>query len=235
MPFSSPATRLRALATDYDGTIAHNGTVTETTLEALQRLKAAGFRLILVTGRELNELIATFPEITAFDLAVVENGAVLFDPASGETTVLAEAPPSKFVARLHERGLPLQVGKVIVATWEPHQNEVLQAIKDFGLELQVIFNKGAVMILPSGVNKATGMQAALKHFGLVPAEVVGVGDAENDHAFLEHCGLSVAVSNALPAIKERVAFVTQRDHGDGVAELIDRLLAARASDSPSDI
>ena len=49
----------------------------------------------------------------------------------------------------------------------------------------MIFNKGAVMILPSGVNKATGLAAALEELGLSPHNVVGVGDAENDHAFLE--------------------------------------------------
>ena len=156
----------------------------------------------------------------------MENGAVLFHPQSGEVEALAASPPPGFIARLHERGLPLQIGKCIVATWEPHETEVLQAIKAFGLELQVVFNKGAVMILPTGVNKATGLQAALRQLGLDPSEVAGVGDAENDHAFLEVCGYSVAVANALPSIREQVDFVTVGDHGDGVTELIDRLLTA---------
>jgi hypothetical protein len=133
---------------------------------------------------------------------------------------------------LHELGLPLQVGKVIVATWEPHEKEVLQTIKDMGLEMQVIFNKGAVMILPSGVNKATGLRVAAERLGLEPAQVAGVGDAENDHAFLEICGYSVAVANALPAIRDKVDFVTEGDHGDGVAELIERLLAPAEAVAP---
>ena len=218
--------RLRALATDFDGTLAHNGTVSDSTLAALEKLKRAGFRLILVTGRELNELISIFPQIASFELAVMENGAVLFHPTTGEVEALAAPPPTDFIARLHERGLPLQIGKCIVATWEPHEEVVLEAIKDLGLELQVIFNKGAVMILPSGVNKATGLRAALRQLGLDPSEVAGVGDAENDHAFLEMCGYSVAVANALPSIRARVDFVTARDHGDGVTELIERLLLA---------
>jgi len=56
-----------------------------------------------------------------------------------------------------------------------------------GLELQVVFNKGAVMVLPSGVSKATGLRAALAELDLSPRNVVGVGDAENDHAFLALC------------------------------------------------
>ncbi|HZJ16692.1 MAG TPA: HAD family hydrolase [Chthoniobacteraceae bacterium] len=221
----SPPKTLRALATDFDGTLAHNGTVSAATLGAVRRLKDAGIRLILVTGRELNDLSAIFPEIGYFDLAVMENGAVLFNPATGTIETLADPPPSAFVTRLNELGLPLQIGKAIVATWEPHEKVVLQTIKDMGLELQVIFNKGAVMILPSGVNKATGMLAALRQLDLEPSLVAGIGDAENDHAFLELCGYSVAVANALPAIREKVACVTKGDHGDGVVELIERMLA----------
>lgn len=222
-----PPPTLRALATDFDGTLAHHGTVSETTLEALARMRAAHFRLILVTGRELHELQSIFPQITWFDLAVMENGGVLFHPHTGEIEPLVAPPPSEFVARLHERGLPLQVGKAIVATWEPHEKEVLETIKNMGLELQVIFNKGAVMILPSGINKATGLRAAAKRLDLDPSQIAGVGDAENDHAFLEICGYSVAVANALPSIRDKVDFVTQGDHGDGVTELIDRMLAAQ--------
>ena len=216
---------LRALATDYDGTLAHDGSVNGLTLNALRRLKDAHFRLILVTGRELHELKAIFPQITWFDLAVMENGGVLYHPHTGEVEPLAPPPPSEFVARLAGRGLPLQIGKSIVATWEPHETVVLQTIKEMGLELQVIFNKGAVMILPSGVNKATGLRSAAERLGLMPEQIAGVGDAENDHAFLKICGYSVAVANALPTIREEADFVTERDHGDGVTELIERMLA----------
>ncbi|GEP45612.1 HAD family hydrolase [Brevifollis gellanilyticus] len=229
---TNQSSRLLALATDYDGTLAHNGNVNENTLAGLERLKQAGYRLILVTGRELNELISIFPQITMFDLAVMENGAVLFHPHTGAIESLVEPPSSDFVKRLLDSGIPVQVGKAIVATWEPHENVVLQIIKEMGLELQVIFNKGAVMILPSGINKAAGLLAALKQLGLEPQQVAGIGDAENDHAFLEICGYSAAVSNALPAIKDKVHLVTQADHGEGVVELIGHLLATPETTAP---
>src|SRR5205823_4267005 len=98
---------------------------------------------------------------------------------------------------------PLSVGQVIVATWHPHEQAVLDTIRDLGLELQVVFNKGAVMILPSGVNKATGLLAALNSLGLSPHNAVAIGDAENDHALLAACECGVAVANALPSVKER--------------------------------
>jgi hydroxymethylpyrimidine pyrophosphatase-like HAD family hydrolase len=81
------------------------------------------------------------------------------------------------------------------------------------------------MVLPSGVNKATGLTALLEEAKLSAGEVVGIGDAENDHAFLKTCGLGVAVANALPMLKERADFVTNGARGEGVAELIDMILA----------
>jgi hydroxymethylpyrimidine pyrophosphatase-like HAD family hydrolase len=217
-----------ALATDYDGTIAGNGVVDKATLAALERLRRGARRLILVTGRGLTDLQRVMPRLDLFDLVVAENGALLYDPASQEEQALGDAPPPAFVERLRELGVaPLWVGRVIVATWEPNEGKVLSAIHnlDLGLNLQITFNKGAVMVLPVGVTKASGLCGALAQLGLSPLNCIGVGDAENDLAFLEVCGLPVAVANALPSVKERAAFVTTSTRGAGVAELIDHVLA----------
>lgn len=223
--------RYHALAADYDGTIAHHGGVDEPTLLALRNLKASGRKLILVTGRRLEELLQIFPEVEVFDRVVAENGAVLYTPEGRETRVLSEPPPPEFPEALRRRGArDIAVGHVIVATWHPHEEAALETIRDMGLELQVIFNKGAVMVLPSGVNKATGLAAALDDLGLSARNVVGVGDAENDHAFLAACECAVAVANALPAVAERADLVTRGDHGAGVAELAQRLIADDLSD-----
>lgn len=213
--------RYQALATDYDGTIAHHGVVSESTAKALEALLATGRRLILVTGRELPELLDIFPQVELFEWVVAENGGLLYQPSSKGEKVLAEPPSPEFLNLLRTKQVErLSVGRVIVATWEPHEQAVLETIRDLGLEWQVIFNKGAVMALPAGVNKASGLTAALKEMGLSPHNVVGVGDAENDHAFLRLCEFSVAVKNALPAVKETADLITLADHGDGVSELI---------------
>jgi hypothetical protein len=210
-----------ALASDYDGTLAHDGKVDAPTLKALADLKAAGKRLILVTGRELDDLLAVFDYATAFDAIVAENGAVLYLPATEVERVLAPAPPERFVAALRAKGIkPLSIGRSIVATWTPNERVVLDAIRELGLEWQVIFNKGAVMCLPPGINKASGLAAALEVLKLSPHNVVGVGDAENDQAFLSACGCSVAVANALESVKENADIRTHAERGAGVAEII---------------
>jgi HAD superfamily hydrolase (TIGR01484 family) len=214
-----------ALATDYDGTLAHDGIVEERTLKAVQRLKDTGRKLILVTGRELPDLKRVFAEFDIFDKVVVENGALLYTPATGEEKPLAPAPSDEFVAELKRRGVePISVGRSIVATWEPHQTAALETIQSMGLAMEIIFNKGAVMVLPSGINKATGLAAALEDLCISTHNVVAIGDAENDHAFLRACGCSVAVANALPAVKETADLVTGGARGRGVEQLIEELI-----------
>jgi HAD superfamily hydrolase (TIGR01484 family) len=223
--------RYLALATDYDGTLAHHGRVDEETLAALERFLASGRKLILVTGRELDDLQSVFPNLHLFERVVAENGALLYRPGSREEKVLGERPPDKFVETLKQRGVgPISVGRVIVATWEPHETTVLEGIHHLGLELQVIFNKGAVMVLPAGINKASGLSVALHELGLSPHNVVGIGDAENDHAFLALCECGVAVANALPMVKEKADIVTGADHGAGVRELIDEMVTRDLED-----
>jgi HAD superfamily hydrolase (TIGR01484 family) len=218
--------RYLALAADYDGTLAHRCKVGPSTIEALKRLKESGRKLLMVTGRELDDLFNTFEHPELFDRIVAENGALLFNPATREETVLAEPPPKQFVETLYSRGVSkLSAGRVIIATWEPHQKETLETIHDLGLEWQVIFNKGAVMALPSGVNKATGLTAGLLQLGLSPHNCVAIGDAENDHTFLAASECGIAVSNALQVLKDRADYVTTADHGHGVEELIDMLIA----------
>ncbi|MCA1660053.1 MAG: HAD-IIB family hydrolase, partial [Verrucomicrobiaceae bacterium] len=131
------------------------------------------------------------------------------------------------------RAQPLSVGRAIIATREPHEVLVIQLIKQLGLELQVIFNKGAVMILPTGVNKATSLSSALKEMEIDSQNVVAVGDAENDHAFLAMCGIGVAVGNALPMLKERADLVVEGKRGFGVTELIERILATDLAEVPA--
>jgi hydroxymethylpyrimidine pyrophosphatase-like HAD family hydrolase len=218
--------RYLALATDYDGTLATDGAVDSETVAALRRLAASGRKLILVTGRQLKDLLHVFADATLFDAIVAENGAVLYRPASRETRVLAPPPPSQFVEALQRRGVgPIWVGQVVVATVQPNETAVIDLARELGLDLQVILNKGSVMVLPKSVDKATGLRAALGELALSPQSVVGVGDAENDEAFLAACGCGVAVANALDTLKVGAKHVTRGEAGAGVREVIDGLIA----------
>lgn len=219
-----------ALAVDYDGTIAENGSVPPEVRAAFTLLKSSGRKLLLVTGRELQALKHHFPYLGLFDLVVAENGAVLYDPAEDTETLITEPASTQLVRALRDKNVsPLSVGRSVIATWHPLEHAVLSSIHELGLELQITFNKDAIMVLPPGVNKASGLRAALRHLGICEQNVVGLGDAENDHAFLSICGCAGAVSNAIDSIKACADIRLEQDHGRGVCELIDLLLQKDAA------
>jgi hydroxymethylpyrimidine pyrophosphatase-like HAD family hydrolase len=217
--------RFKALAVDYDGTLAHDGRVDESTVGALDRARKRGLRNLLVTGRELTSLLNTFERADLFERVVAENGAVLYDPSTSAMDVLAGAPPPAFLTALEQAGVPFSVGHSIVATVLPYDESMRKIIRSLGLEWHVILNKRAVMALPSVVTKATGLSTALTTLRVSADETVAVGDAENDLPFMQACGLAVAVDNALPVVKDNADVVMPAARGAGVEAVVDRLLA----------
>jgi hydroxymethylpyrimidine pyrophosphatase-like HAD family hydrolase len=215
--------RYRALACDYDGTVAASGRVADPTRAALAAVRASGRRLLLVTGRERSDLERVLPDPELFDLVVAENGAVLYWPRPRVERLLGTAPPAALAAALRAQGVtPLVSGRATLATTQAHERTVRETIRALGLALEVELNQGSVMVLPAGVSKGTGLAAALAEFGVTPTEVVGVGDAENDVALLDRCGY---VGNAVPALRARADVVLAAD-GEGVREVAEALVAS---------
>lgn len=214
-----------ALACDYDGTLAHRGVVDQATVGALKRFHDSGRKLFLVTGRLLPELRQIFPALDLFDFVVAENGPVLFRPQTGEETILSAPRSERLIAELRERGVnEVSSGQVVVATWREYEFAALEAIRAAGLSLQVIYNKESLMMLPTGVDKMSGLSAALGGFRISAERVIAVGDGENDEPLLAGCGCGVAVANAIPELKAKADLVTAGERGEGVIELIERVL-----------
>jgi hydroxymethylpyrimidine pyrophosphatase-like HAD family hydrolase len=213
------------LACDYDETLASGGKVGAPARDALSRLKSGGSKTILVTGRELEDLVTVFPGLSLFDIVVAENGAVLYRPSTGDIRALAAPPTPRLLDKLRQRGVqPLRAGRAIVATTQTHYCEVQQAILETGLPLEIILNRDSLMVLPQGVDKSTGFKAALEELQISAEGVVGIGDAENDAPFLKVCGCSVAVANAIPAIQQSADVITDQPSSAGVIEIIAKLM-----------
>jgi HAD superfamily hydrolase (TIGR01484 family) len=218
--------RYLGLVTDYDDTLATAGSMSDATTAGIRRLRTSGRHAILATGRRLADLLAICPSVDLFSYVVAENGALLYEPRTRETTLLADPLPDRFVRAVRNANIePIEIGSVIVATRVPHQDRMLQIIRELGLELKITFNRTAVMVLPAGINKASGTKHALRKLGMSPHEIVAVGDSENDHSLLQLAECPVAVANALESIKGIAAFVTRSKAGEGVVELIDELIA----------
>lgn len=217
--------RYTCVACDYDGTLATNGQVSDDVLLALSRVKESGRALVLVTGRRLDDLLEIFSHVSMFDVVVCENGALLYDPATKAVKLLAQPPEPEFIDRLRDCGIEnLELGQIIVSTWHPNEAVALSVIQEMGLDLHITFNKGAVMILPPEVNKGSGLRAALCELKMSSHNTLSIGDAENDLAMFSLSEFSAAVANALPTVKSHASMTTQANHGQGVIELLDKLI-----------
>jgi hydroxymethylpyrimidine pyrophosphatase-like HAD family hydrolase len=222
--------RCRALLSDYDDTLANDGTIDDRTMAALRRFVDGGRKLVLVTGRELPDLRRICPDLSPFARVVAENGAVLHEPSSGNTLSLGSRPAASFIHELRARDVtPLHVGEVIVATRTPHAETVRQVIAAQSSALHVVLNKDSLMVLPAGIDKGTGALAALRELDVDSRDAIAVGDAENDLVLLRACGFGVAVANAVPALRACADAIMQASKGLGVTELIDAISESSGS------
>lgn len=213
---------VHVLACDYDGTVADHGHVSREMAATLARVRESGRKLVLVTGRVLPDLRHVCPGVDEmFDAVVAENGAVLYVPSRREVRVLGDAPEPALIEGLRRREVPHDLGSSVIATLAPFAEESIAAIREAGVERTLVFNKGALMLVPGGVTKATGLEAWLTTMGYSPHNVVGIGDGENDHAFLAITELAVAVSDAVPALRERADYVTAESGSHGTRRFVE--------------
>jgi hydroxymethylpyrimidine pyrophosphatase-like HAD family hydrolase len=211
--------RYVALATDGDGTLLEDGRMLPSTIAALEKLRANKVSLLLVTG-ETSEELRKFPRLDLFRRVVAENGSLLLTPSTNEQTLLGKHPPCELIAALRNADVKkLKVGQGMISanTDEvPKLKEVLDRIK---VDWKIIHNRRDVMLLPSGIDKASGLAAALNDLQISRHKVVAVGDAENDAPMLQYAGLGIAVADAVLVLKERADVVMSGGAGTGVAEL----------------
>ncbi|MFO7323300.1 MAG: HAD family hydrolase [Chloroflexota bacterium] len=89
-----------------------------------------------------------------------------------------------------------------------------------------------VEVLPPGASKGAALRIMLRNMGINPANVMAMGDAENDIEMLQVAGLGVAVGNASEALKAAADEVVAPNDDDGVAEAIERFVLKRSLEEP---
>ncbi len=214
----------RVLACDFDGTIADDGRISPEVATTLSDARARGLGVILVTGRVLEDLRLAGVDLNAFDAVVAENGAVVSLPGQARTIQLGDSPPERFFGELRARGIPFHVGAVVVGISDSHAPQILELVRAFGLDCQLIFNRSALMLLPSGVSKATGVRRALEELGRSEHNMIAFGDAENDLPLLTAAQLGVAARGAVPALGAVADDRLTQPGGAGVTQYVRRLL-----------
>lgn len=223
-------TYLKVLATDYDGTLARDNLVSPQSWELLRQVKRSGYALILVTGRILDTILDTGPFNELFEVIVAENGAVVYYPKTNQVKLPFGRIAPAMLHHLEETGIPLERGLGILATRVPHDVVMMRVMQEQNLSATIEYNCGAVMLLPPGATKGTGLAFAMHELGFSEHNLVAVGDAENDFSLLKLAELAVAVPHALPRLKavaDLVLTPDPLDPGTGINQLLLQLLSRR--------
>ncbi len=221
--------KLKALALDYDGTIAEHGSMAPDVRAAIGRAREAGLIILIVTGRILGDLRRVCGDLSFADAIVAENGAVLAFPRSGRSTALHFPPAPAFLEALRKRDVQFETGETVIDSDASSAPAALEAIQQLEQPLSLLFNRSRMMILPQAISKATGLASALHALRLSEHNVLAIGDAENDHELLRIAEIGVAVEWGSDALKQAADEILPGDSPSAVATYIDSLIERTAS------
>lgn len=225
--------RYVAIAAGFDGTLARNGRCDARCVEALRAIAASGRKLILVTRRELRDVLQIFPEAGVFDYLVAESGAVMHRTATRQSTILAHAPPESFVQELRRRQItPLTVGSSIITTARTYEGEVAATIRKLHLDCELVTNEDTLIILPGGVSKMSGVRAALDELGLSAHNLVAIGNDASDLPLFDLAEHAVAVRNADEPLKRFADRTTEGADGEGFIKFARELIETDLATAP---
>ncbi len=225
----------RVLVTDYDLTLTAGKHLDPATVAALKQLKASGRKLVLVTGRTLPwtygpEGILNREEIELFDRVVGENGAVIWNPATDAVRLLGSPPSPELTKRFLDAGVvDMFIGWASVHVKVADAGKIVRALRGYRMTMHPIEGSHHLVFVSHGIDKASGMRAALAELGIEPRHAVTIGDGGNDVEMLDPaqsgCGLSVAVANAVPRAKAVAMRVSAKGPGEAVREIVAEMIA----------
>lgn len=223
--------RLRALAVDYDGTIAQDGILNSQVRAEIGEARARGLVVVLVTGRILSDLKQVAGDLGFVDAVVAENGAVLAFP-NGYSSLIGQPPPAELLEEFRRRRIEFTAGQCVLEAAAASAPEILSVIRDLQLPLVLLFNRSRLMVLPQGVSKSVGLRRALTVLRLSQHNTIAIGDAENDHDLLATCEFGVAVGWGSSALCN-VADLVLRGNGPEVVAAFVRQVAGELKLPPS--
>lgn len=244
-----PRDIVRAVFTDLDDTLTDDGLVESATYDAIFRLKHAGLRVVVVSGRPAawaDCLMRLWP----LDAMVFENGAgvMVREGKKVATRLLANLPDAARLDALVEKIQKKFPGAKLAAD---QRFRLFDRAVDFGEEppylgekerdeiLRLLAAEKDVTAKLSSIHinfwigthtKVTAAESLLGN--LRRDEIVYCGDSPNDEPLFAHFPLSVGVANVapfLPALAHPPRFLTPSPRGAGFRELTDHLVSRKRS------
>lgn len=252
-PVADFARPLRGVFSDIDDTLTHEGVVVPEAYAALNRARAAGLRVVLVTGRPAG-WAEVFASVWPVDAAIAENGGIAYAKRDGrlERFYFAPGEPADDARRLAEladdilrtftfaRRADDCTLRITDVAFDIGENQQLAASEIEALTAR-IRELGARTLVSSvhahacfhTADKAQmAARIASELWGESPAEVAEhyafVGDSPNDQAAFTFFEASIGVANVArytSVLQPPPRYITQASHGRGFAEAIECIVS----------
>lgn len=206
---------MRALLTDLDRTLTgpdlRLGPAVRERLAELRRHRVA---VVVVSGRTLPHMLALGLD-EACDGIVAENGGIVCLPREHIYEVLDPGFADLARRALGPLASSFEWGRALASGPRNLAEAASKALDRAGVRHGLSFNAEEVMLLPPGVDKATGARRALARLGIGVASTAAIGDGENDVPMLRLAKLSAAPANAAPEAKAAAQVQLTAGHDEG--------------------
>lgn len=176
-----------------------------------------------LTLADVQTLLAVAKELK-MPMDILSDEVVLSFATSTYQTIYPQLNPLLTFVATREDELTTQrlYNKAVIAYHQDKLAEWIPAIPTAIKEqFEVIKTRSNLLeFMPKGVTKASGIALLAEELGLVPAEIMAIGDEENDLSMIEYAGIGVAMANATAEVKRSADVVTTSNEEDGVAQAI---------------
>ncbi len=215
------------LAVDYHRTLADErdggfNVDQQVVSSVLRFINSGGIFAVVTSGavRHVKGLDALMGRL----FMALENGLIVITP-SGSKVINTPADwwqlRSTIKSALTSMGVKFSEGEAsLFINYDP---SVINTLRTYGVRIEV--NRNMVSIMPNGIDKGYAINVLRKM--LNPGVVIAMGDAENDVPMLKAADIAIAVNNAIPEVKSIAHYVTRGNDGDGVVEVINKVLNCR--------
>ena len=223
---------IKAIAVDVDGTLTEpNRRISLDAIRALRRAEdEAGVKVMIASGNVLPIARALSLFIGTSGPIIAENGGIVYFQEEARYLTDKEQPVQAFEMlkqKLGVKGIPTNHWRDTEIALDPVTTDIGQvkaAIQEAGFDLHVGTTGYAVHINNPGINKYSAIEVACELIDITPANVMAIGDYENDLEMIRNCGLGVAVANAVPEVKKAAKFVATKANGKGIVEAVERFV-----------
>lgn len=223
---------LKALVTDVDGTITdRRRRINTRAIEAIRTLVDAGIEVVLASGNTVCFMDGLCKMVGTDGTIIGENGGVYRRRFGGTLQIpgdRAACLEAFDILRDHfaAKGIGLELLSAqyrfadVAFAREIDPDEARAVIRDRHLPIRVLDTGFALHLQAPGVSKETAMRKLAGDMGLLPDDILAIGDSENDIEMLKAAGIGVAVANAAAPTRAAADWVSGSAYGDGFVEAV---------------